>query len=335
MKISLRYISEQLNISKSTVSKILSGLGPEKGFSPATIKMVKEYAKSVGYNPNHLARSLASGASKTIGLIVPAIGDFFYSEMIGHVEKSLDKQGYKLLVCSTEGDEVKENTLVRTLWARQVDGLIIAPVSTCDLSFVNDMTRYSYPFVLIDRLYNDIDVSSVTINNKVSSDVLVSSLIEKGSRKIAIIGADMHLSVMQDRKEGYREALLRANLMPNENLCIELERATYKTFLPRKIAQLLREHPDIDGFFFATHYLAFDTLRYFISKRINYNKRFNLGCFHITDALDILAPEMKFSMMPIKKMSEAAVKFVIRNIDNNAEKKRTRMQKIVLENVLK
>ena len=62
-------------LSKATVSWILSGQGPAKGFSDATIKRVKEYAESVNYRPNLLARSLSLGTTNTIGLIIPFIGD--------------------------------------------------------------------------------------------------------------------------------------------------------------------------------------------------------------------------------------------------------------------
>ena len=103
MKVSLKDIAQALNLSKATVSWILSGQGPAKGFSEATIKRVKEYAESVNYRPNLLARSLSLGVTNTIGLIIPFIGDTFYAQLVQAIEaeairndgsdKSISKRG--------------------------------------------------------------------------------------------------------------------------------------------------------------------------------------------------------------------------------------------------
>ena len=70
MKVSIKDIAQALNLSKATVSWILSGQGPAKGFSDTTIKRVKDYAESVNYRPNLLARSLSLGTTNTIGLVI-------------------------------------------------------------------------------------------------------------------------------------------------------------------------------------------------------------------------------------------------------------------------
>ena len=85
MKVSIKDIAQALNLSKATVSWILSA-GPAKGFSDTTIKRVKDYAESVNYRPNLLARSLSLGTTNTIGLIIPFIGDTFYAQLVQAIE---------------------------------------------------------------------------------------------------------------------------------------------------------------------------------------------------------------------------------------------------------
>lgn len=81
MGVSIKDIATALNLSKATVSWILSGQGKAKGFSPKTIKRVEEYASSVNYRPNLVARSLSLGFSKTLGLIIPFLRDSFYAQL--------------------------------------------------------------------------------------------------------------------------------------------------------------------------------------------------------------------------------------------------------------
>ena len=103
MKVSIKDIAQALSLSKATVSWILSGQGPAKGFSD-----VKEYAESVNYRPNLLARSLSLGTTNTIGLIIPFIGDTFYAQLVQAIESEAARNKYVLIVCSSEGDGDKE-----------------------------------------------------------------------------------------------------------------------------------------------------------------------------------------------------------------------------------
>ena len=296
MKVSIKDIAQALSLSKATVSWILSGQGPAKGFSDATIKRVKEYAESVNYRPNLLARSLSLGTTNTIGLIIPFIGDTFYAQLVQAIESEAARNKYVLIVCSSEGDGDKEYELVKMLRSKQVDGIVIAPTKISRKG-VNLLLKDSLPFVLVDRYFPNVDTNYVIVNNSQCSYDLTYHLLKKGSRKIALITTDVHLFVMKQRIDGYRKAL-RDLEVSNEFDC------------------LFDEVPDVDGFFFSTHYLALESIRYFISHKIDYHTRFNMGCFHETTALDILCPEMSISRMPIEEMGTQAIKILLENVND-------------------
>jgi LacI family transcriptional regulator len=318
MRASLKYIADTLHLSKATVSWILSGQGETKGFSSATIKLVKDYADLIGYRPNLVARSLSMGATHTIGIVIPAVGDTFYSQMTQHVEHQVQQKGYSLIVSISDGDGNKEQNLIKMLRSQQVDGLIIAP-STGDEESIKSMLSDSYPFVLIDRYYPSLRTNYVIVDNERSSKELVTQLIKKGSKKIAILTSDTHLIVMMMRVNGYRSALAQAHISQNESLFLSVNRANYEEDIKVKLDNLFEQNPDVDGFFFATHYLALESIRYFINRGIDYQNRFQMGCFHTTTAIDLLAPNMLFSIMPIGKMCTRAVDILIDDI-NNKEK---------------
>ncbi|HIW65157.1 MAG TPA: LacI family transcriptional regulator [Candidatus Alistipes intestinipullorum] len=330
MGVLLKDVAKALNLSKATVSWILSGKGDEKGFSEATIKLVKETAAKMGYSPNLLARSLSLGTTHTVALIIPAIGDTFYSQMAQAVEKQAHQRGYTLIISSSESNADKERRLISALRAQQVDGLIIAPSKGED-SAIRRMIKDHYPFVFIDRYYPELETNYVIVDNEGSSREIVQRLIGDGCRRIALMTTDTHLYVMSRRTNGYLAALKEAGIDVDPSLCVGLDRARYREAIVEELDALLARCPDVDGFFFSTHYLALETIRYFIKRGIDYRKRFRFACFHTTAALDILAPEMYVTLMPIEKMGTMAVDILL---DNIASKEDYRPQGVVLENTI-
>ena len=323
MKVSIKDIAQALNLSKATVSWILSGQGPAKGFSDTTIKRVKDYAESVNYRPNLLARSLSLGTTNTIGLIIPFIGDTFYAQLVQAIESEAARNKYVLIVCSSEGDGDKEYELVKMLRSKQVDGIVIAPTKVSRKG-VNLLLKDSLPFVLVDRYFPNVDTNYVIVNNCQCCYDLTYHLIKKGSRKIALITTDVHLYVMKQRIDGYRKALRDLDVDNDMSLEIFVDRQNYKTDIVDKLDCLFEEVPDVDGFFFSTHYLALESNTFInyipqkvesiISNKIDYHTRFNMGCFHETTALDILSPEMSISRMPIEQMGIQAIQILLENI---------------------
>ncbi len=315
MKVSIKDIADSLNLSKATVSWILSGQGAKRGFSEATINRVKQYAESINYRPNLLARSLSIGTTNTIGLVIPFIDDTFYAQMIQAIELEATKSRYALIVCSSEGDSNKELELIRMLKSKQVDGIIIAPTKGSQENILALM-KESIPFVLIDRYFPEVKTNFVIVDNEEGSYHVVNHLIQKGRKKIALITTDTHLFVMNLRTKGYRKALADAKYCNDQRIEINIDRQNYKSDIILKLDKLFSEVSDIDGFFFSTHYLALESLRYFINKNINYHKSFLMACFHDMITLDILAPEMNISYMPIESMGEKAVQILIENVKN-------------------
>lgn len=311
--LSIKDIAQELKLSKATVSWILSGQGDAKGFSDKTIKRVKEYAESVNYRPNLLARSLSIGSSNTVGLIIPFIGDTFYAQLIQSIELELSKNKYALIVCSSEGDSKKESELIRMLKSKQVDGIIIAPTKK-SIGSVSALIRESFPFVLVDRYFPELDTNYVIVDNEQSSYYLVKHLLDTGAKKIALLTTDIHLFVMDLRTSGYRRAVEEAGCTSDKCQELIIKRENYRQDIKDQLAKLLKEEPTVDSFFFTTHYLALEAIRFFLENRIDYHHRFKLACFHTTTALDILAPEMYIAHMPIDAIGIKTVRMLIENM---------------------
>lgn len=327
MNVSIKDIANALNLSKATVSWILSGQGVSKGFSEKTIKRVQEYAKSVNYRPNLVARSLSLGFSKTLGLIIPFLRDSYYAQMAYYIEKEAAKNGYSLIVCSSEGDGNKEYELIYTLIEKRVDGLIVAPTKT-EVKGIKYLQKLDIPFVLVDRYYQNMETNYVIVDNFGSAYELVNFLITKGARKIAILVTDAHLFVMKQRVEGYCAALRESGVMDDYTLKVFVDRQTYKVDVYEKLDCLFQDVPDVDGFFFTTHYLAMAAICYMVKRGIDFH-RFRMGVFHTMAGLDVLAPEMSSMMFPIEALGAESVNILLNNI---CEGKKSVLQAKVLQN---
>jgi LacI family transcriptional regulator len=323
----MRDIAEALQLSKTTVSWILSGKGEEKKFSTATIKRVKDYTEKINYQPNLLARSLSLGTTNTIGLIIPFIDDTYYAQLAQSIEVEAEKRNYLLTVCSSDGNSGHEIDLIRTLRSKQVDGLIIAPTKN-SVREIKRLKKDKFPFVLVDRYFPEIDTNYIVVNNEDSSYQVTNTLIKKGCKKIALLTSDVHLLVMGLRLKGYKKALKKAKIPCNPDLILQIQRNDYKNDAIKQLDRLFKKHRDIDGFYFTTHYLAIEAIRYFLSNRINYNKRFRMTCFHETEALDILAPKMIIARMPVNDIGGKAMDI----LQDNITQKTTTSKNMMLTN---
>ena len=275
MNASLKNIAEELNVSRTTVSWVLSGKGTKEKISLGTQERILEYAKKVNYQPNLLARSLISGASKTIGLIVPSIGDEFYAQIARSIELKMEECGYTVTFCSSERESDREVKMIRMLKSKMVDGLIIAPTKNVKAEIEN-LIKESFPFVLIDRFFPELDTNYVIIDNEDGCYRLTKHLLSLKRKKIAFITSDTNLVVMGLRYNGYKRAIIEAGNLLLPDLYIEVKRSNYEEELVHAFDKMFQRVPDVDGFCFATHYLALEGIRYFYSHHIDINERISL-----------------------------------------------------------
>lgn len=311
---SLKDIATALNLSTTTVSWVLSGKGDEKNISKKTQLIVIRCSKEMGYQPNLMARSLNLGISNTIGLILPSISDSFYSQIAEEIELEAKKFGYTLMICNSESEIEQETKMIQMQRAKQVDGIIIAP-TTLSTRSIQEMIDDNFPFVLFDRYFAEMATNYVIIDNEACSYKLVKHLIEKGSKKIALITTNPHLLILQHRYSGYCRAHAQSGLPIDPNLNGVVEFANYKQNIVNIFDEIFEKVPDVDGFFFISHILAIEGLVYMYEHGIDVNK-FELGCIHETTSFRVLAPKMHTAVMPVKAIAQEAVNILIQEIIN-------------------
>jgi LacI family transcriptional regulator len=207
MAITLKKIAKDLGVSVVTVSKVLRN---HEDISKKTRDLVLQRARELGYRPNLTARSLVTGKSSLVGLLVPDLIHPFFAEVAQALAATLRKQGLYLLICSSEGDAELERNQVEHLLSRHLDAIVIASVGG-DEQVLQDVVASQTPLILIDR---KVDIPRSHFVG--SSDVLVGSLatehlIAMGCKRIAHLRGPAN-SVGEKRLEGYKRALSKAGL---------------------------------------------------------------------------------------------------------------------------
>lgn len=165
--------------SPTTVSRVIN----KKGYlSQKTIDKVEAAMKELGYKPNTLARSLQGKSAKLIGLIFPSTSNIFYAELIEHLEIELFKRGYKVIICNSESDPIKEKEYLEMLGAQQVDGII----SSSHNLGIDDYERVEAPIVAFDR--NLAPAVPIISSDNFEGGKTAASLLEKnGCQNIIMI----------------------------------------------------------------------------------------------------------------------------------------------------
>lgn len=317
MQSSIRDIAKATNLSMTTVSWVLSGKGKEHAISDATCKRVEQCAKEMNYQPNLLARSLHVGVTNTLGLIVPSIGDQFYSSIVKFMELEAEKRGYALMVSSSENDLERESKMIDVLRAKQVDGILLAPTKFSQVK-IEQMLEDKYPFVLFDRYFPELNTNYVIIDNEDSAFRLVSNLISKGYKKTAILTTNTHLYTMKQRYNGYLNAYANHAAVADNALYGKIDSNNYETSSEEVLDRIFSEVPDVDSFFFSTHVLVGYFFRYCAKRGIK--RDFGYASIHTEKIFEVLAPNMDVAMFPISTIGRESVRILLHEIKKRNKK---------------
>ena len=204
-KISLKDIAEAAGVSTALVSFVLNGKRKEYRVGEETAQRILKIANDMNYQPNLAAKSLRSGKTKTIGLVVSDISNPFFSQLARVLEDEAAKQNYTVLFGSSDENKDKMNSLVGNLINKGVDGLIIVPCEGSE-RIIASLVYDNVPIVLFDRYFSDINVSYVALNNFNASYVLTKHLLEVGYNAPCMVAYDVDLIHMKERVRGYKKS---------------------------------------------------------------------------------------------------------------------------------
>lgn len=320
----IKDIASKLNISVTTVSFILNGKAEEKRISADLTRKVLKLVAEVGYVPNHLAKSLRSGKTNIIGLIVEDISNPFFANVARQIEEEANKKGYKIFYCSSENEPEKTRELIKVFRERQVDGYIITPSAGIEEDIIS-LQKHQSHVILFDRYLPGVNTNYVIVDNAAGTYAAIKHLIDGGYKKIGFVTLASEQTQMKGRMQGYKKAL-------DENKKKHFIKKVKFHEDPEKMVQqivtFLKEKPEIDAIFFATNYLGISGLE--ALNRLKYKIPTDIGVvsFDDHDLFRLYTPSITVVSQPVEEMSKKIINILLDQL--NKTDKLSTLKQIVL-----
>jgi LacI family transcriptional regulator len=205
-------VAKAAQVSKAQAARALGNYG---AVSDDVRERVLAAAEALSYRPNELARSMNTGKSHTIGVVVGDIENPHFGLATRGITDTAKKAGYNVILVNTDEDREAEVDAVRVLLDKRVDGLIVAPASSVDTGHLQEVHRSGRPMVFIDRTAGDMPVETMAVDMARISREATRYLLDAGHRRIALINIESlesELPAAVGRYDGYRKALEEAGL---------------------------------------------------------------------------------------------------------------------------
>ncbi|CCU84928.1 substrate-binding domain-containing protein [Mesotoga sp. H07.pep.5.3] len=251
MATTLDDIAKETGLSRATVARAIGKYGY---VSKKAREKVIAAAKKLNYKPNYIAKSMATGETKNIGLIVGDIQNPFFSTIARAISDVIVPEGYSLIVTSTDEKVEVEKTSIDRFFQKQVDGLILAPVSRSNSDHLKDLVKSEIPIVLIDRIIEGLDVDMIVSDDLGGGFEAAQYLLELGHRRIGFLSDTLDISTNYDRIAGYREALSKYGIEEKQSW-VKLGGFTIEGAYKSGVS-LLGQNKDITAVIATNNYMA-------------------------------------------------------------------------------
>lgn len=316
-KLSIVDIANHLNVSKTTVSFVLNGRAKEKRISEDLVARVLKFVEEVGYKPNSLAKSLRTGKSHTIGLMVEDISNPFFARIARRIEDKAYNNGYKIIYSSTDNDTAKTKELIDMFSDRHVDGYIIAPPVGIEEN-VSNLIKQNLPVVFFDRYLPEIETDYVVINNEFSTYNATRHLVDRGYKNIAFITFQSQQTQMQDRVKGYQKALQEHQL--NEYLK-EIKFNQNEELIVKPIHEFLTANKQLDAILFGTNHMGACGLRVINELGLKIPTDLAIASFDDYEVFQLYSPPITAIEQPVEEIADKIISLMLKRLKGKVNEK--------------
>jgi DNA-binding LacI/PurR family transcriptional regulator len=234
----IKEVAELAGVSVGTVSHVITGSVP---VTEPLRRKVQAAIKRLDYHPNHIARSLKTSKTRTLGVIVPDLTISFYPQVIRGAETAARQRNYTLIAVNSDDRADRQKELLSLLRSQRVEGILLAVAAAPSgpelaAGQISQIIESGIPVVYLDRIPDREEVDSVSGEDLNASVMAVEHLLASGYRRIAIATGPHTLRNEERRLQGYRQALAAAGLTVDEGLVWE------GNFRPEDVAAICRPH---------------------------------------------------------------------------------------------
>jgi len=313
-------VAKVAGVSRATVSAYIN---KTRYVSPKLEEKIQSAINKLRYTPNELARSLKMQDTKTIGLIIPVLSDFFVP-MLNIIDEILQKNNYSLLLSSSEEDGKRERKILEIFLSKQISGIIVVPSSEKNRMLIDQIMINGTPIVQVNRKIDKLDVDYIVSKNFDAIYKATEFLIKKGRKNIALLGYNVNVFGEREKKDGYEKAINDNNLNINT---ININGRNPESIL-ESLDDFFSPDKKIDGIICTSQMRTTLSLKYLKDKSIKIPKDMSFIGYEDTSLAILHNPPLTVISENIKDMGEKSANLLLKRIKN---KGMIRTKKILLD----
>ncbi|TGE26991.1 LacI family DNA-binding transcriptional regulator [Hymenobacter metallicola] len=319
-------IASHLEVSIATVSLVLNGKAKQNRISDAVAERVLKYVEEVGYKPNHLAKSLRTGKTNIIGLVVEDISNPFFATVAWLIEKQAFERGYRIIYCSTDNNTAKTKELIAMFQEQHVDGFIIVPSEGIEKE-VSNILREQTPTVLFDRYLPGLATNYIVVDGAQGTYEATRHLLEQGFANVGFVTTDSTQTQMEARLHGYARALTE------QNLAQKVKRVTVTKDTQPIVADIhafIQANPELDALIFSTNYLSIYGLEAIgrLGRRIPDDLA--IISYDDHDLFRLYTPAITVIAQPVESIAKNVIDILLHELQDSGNQSLARPQSVVL-----
>ncbi|MGI8398208.1 LacI family DNA-binding transcriptional regulator (plasmid) [Agrobacterium deltaense] len=303
-------VAHAAGVSRATAARVLGDYGK---VTSGTRDLVLQAARKLAYHPNQVARTVATGRSQTIGVVIADIETHCSAQAIRAMTDTAIANDFAVMLAITDDDVELERHAVYSLLAKRVDGLIVSPASSVETDHLQAAKNMNCPVVLFDRRAPALEVDTFAVENFSAAYEAATFLIEKNHRRIALVSKGLCdretqqlLSPTRERIDGYLAALDDAGI---RDASLIVDGGGDATKLSQHVRSLC-EAPDSPTAFLATESsVGFMLLRIFQEMKLSIPEDISFIC--VDDSGWAAAVALTVVAAPMGELSSAATETLI------------------------
>ena len=306
---SIKDIARLAGVTHSTVSRALRN---SPVVSRETAERIQRIARETGYHTSAAARSLVTGRSDTIGVVVTNIADPFIAGVVSGIEETADEHNLSVFLANSNGEPEREVRVARKFEERRVDGIIVT-ASRVGAQYVKVLTHMQVPIVLLNNQHPSQFAHSVMIDNFQASLEVTRYLIGLGHSRIAYLGDRAGFQSDAERHQGYRQALEEAGLPIEPSLTVHGDGKPEGAEAPA--AELLRRPQPPTAIFCYNDLTALGAMHEIRRQGFRIPEDMSIAAFDDLYISQYLNPPLTTVRQPMRQMGRLAMETLLRIYD--------------------
>lgn len=333
----IKDVAVKAGVSISTVSNVINNT---KYVSPELRRKVEDAVRDLSYQANPAARSMKSKRTGIIGVITVDMCGMFYPYVMKGIYSVANERGYQVVICDSnvgnqgESDFQREKELFQNLFRSQVDGIIFTSVvpKSMEERYIRWLMEAAeegkyIPFVSIERDFMKYGVDSIVFDGRRGAYKAVEHLIDCGCKEICHITGPSHMDIVNDRLNGYIEAMEDAGFVIDRNTMVVEGNFSHQSGY-EGMKKLLEYIPDVDGVFAGNDQMAVGIMKALKESKIKVPEEIKIAGFDDVYVSSVLEPPLTTVHIEKRELGIAAAKILFDRIDEGGRRREVRREVI-------